>query len=278
MVELMDATRTRLFGVIGDPIGHSLGPIMHNAALSAMEYPGVYLAFEVQDLAGALRGMRALKIGGLSVTIPHKRAVMDHLDEIDELAVKIGAVNTVLLRDGRLLGFNTDCHGAVAALAERIPLAQKRAAVLGAGGAARAVAFGLQAEGARVTVFNRGRARGERLAAQLGAEHAPLAAFDGRSFDLAVNTTAVGMAPLTAAAPVPADTLHPQLLVMDIVYNPLETRLLTLARLKGCAVVDGVEMFVRQGARQLEIWTGRSAPLTVMRQAVLAALQPGTTR
>jgi shikimate dehydrogenase len=274
----MDATQTRLFGVIGDPIGHSLGPLMHNAALSEMGYPGVYLAFEVQDPAGALSGMRALKIRGLSVTIPHKRTVMDYLDEIDDPAVKIGAVNTVLLRDGQLLGFNTDCHGAVTALSERIPLVQKRAAVLGAGGAARAVAFGLQAAGTQVTIFNRGRERGERLAEQLGVEYAPLSAFDGRGFDLVVNTTAVGMAPMTAATPVAAETLHPHLIVMDIVYNPLETRFLAAARLKGCTVIDGVEMFVRQGARQLEIWTGCSAPLAVMRRAVLSALRPGAGR
>ena len=270
----MITSQTRLFGVIGDPIGHSLSPVMHNAAFNAMAFPGVYLAFNVQDPAGALAGMRALNIQGLSVTIPHKRAVMDYLDKIDPLAVEIGAVNTIALRDGRLEGFNTDCHGAVAALSEHFALGGRRAAVLGAGGAARAVGFGLLRAGAHVSIFNRGRERGAQLAASLGVGYAPLSEFDGRRFDLVVNTTAAGMTPRTEVSPVPVDTLHPELLVMDIVYNPLETRLLAAARLKGCAVLDGLEMFVRQGARQLEIWTGRSAPLMVMRRAVLEILQP----
>jgi shikimate dehydrogenase len=147
--------RTRLFGVIGNPVGHSLSPVMHNAALRAMGYPAVYLAFQVSDPANALAGMRALQIRGLSVTIPHKIAVMDYLDEIDLPARNIGAVNTVVNRNGRLLGFNTDCYGAVAALKERTGLEGKQVAVLGAGGAARAIAFGLAAEGARVTLYNR---------------------------------------------------------------------------------------------------------------------------
>lgn len=271
----MTSTQTRLFGLIGDPVGHSLGPVMHTAAFEAMGYPGVYLAFEVQDPGGALTGMRALKIQGLSVTIPHKRAVMDHLDEIEPLALEIGAVNTVALREGRLIGFNTDCQGAVSALSERLPPAGRRAAVLGAGGAARAVAFGLLRAGAIVSIFNRDRERGERLAAALGVAYAPLDTFDGSRFDILVNATAAGMAPLTEALPVAPDSLHPGLLVMDIVYNPLETRLLSAARRKGCATVDGLEMFVRQGARQLEIWTGRRAPLATMRQAALQILQPG---
>jgi shikimate dehydrogenase len=264
--------QTRLFGVIGDPVAHSRGPAMHNAALRAMDYPGVYLAFRTADPIGALTGMRALRIRGLSVTIPHKIAIMAMLDDVDETAARIGAVNTIAWRDGRLWGFNTDSHGAVAALAERTTLAGKRLAVLGAGGAARALVFGLRREGAVVTIYNRDSRRGEALAKELGADFRPLAAFDSGHTDIVVNTTSVGMHPLVEASPIPAETLHAGLVVMDIVYNPLHTVLLRAAQAKGCTVVDGVEMFVRQGAKQLELWTGLAAPVEIMRRAVLESL------
>ncbi len=265
-------TQTRLFGVIGNPVRHSLGPLMHNRALQAMGYPAVYLAFTVSDVANALAGVRALGIGGLSVTIPHKVAVMEYLDEVDDLARRIGAVNTIVHRDGRLIGYNTDCFGAVAALKEKISLAGRRVAVLGAGGAARAVGFGLLAEGAAVTIFNRDSERGRSLANTLSAASYPLGALADHEADIVVNTTSVGMWPDIEAMPVAAHALSPRMVVMDIVYNPLETELLKVARRVGCDVVDGLTMFVLQGARQLELWTGAPAPRGVMRAAVAEAL------
>jgi shikimate dehydrogenase len=264
--------RTRLFGVIGAPVAHSLGPAMHNAALRAMGYPAVYMAFHVTDPAGAITGMRSLGIGGLSVTIPHKVAVMDHLDEMDDAARRIGAVNTVVHRDGRLIGFNTDCFGAVAALKEQTGLAGKTVALVGAGGAARAVGFGLIAEGARVALVNRGAERGRSLARALNADYYPLAQAGQAGAEILINTTSVGMTPDTDRSPVPARALKAGMVVMDIVYNPLETRLLADAREAGCTTIDGVAMFVYQGARQLELWTGQAPPVAVMRQAVLEAL------
>jgi shikimate dehydrogenase len=263
--------RTSLFGVIGDPVGHSLSPAMHNAALGDMGYPGVYLAFRVADPAGALTGMRALGIRGLSVTIPHKIAVMDHLDEIDPLARRIGAVNTIVNRGGRLIGYNTDCYGAMAALKAETGLKDKQVAVLGAGGAARAVAFGLAAEGARVTIYNRSVERAEALGRALNAAYCGLDRFDSRS-DIVVNTTSVGMTPRMQDMPIPAESLKAGMVVMDIIYNPLQTALLRAAAQKGCTTIDGVAMFVYQGARQLELWTGRSAPVPVMRDTVLSIL------
>lgn len=265
-------TQTRLFGVIGNPVKHSLGPLMHNRALQAIGYPAVYLAFTVSDVAGAMAGVRALGIGGVSVTIPHKVAVMEHLDEVDDLARRIGAVNTVVHRNGRLIGYNTDCFGAVAALKEKISLAGRRVALLGAGGAARAVGFGLAAEGAEVTIFNRDPERGHALAKALSVDCYPLAALADHKADVVVNTTSAGMWPATQAMPVAAQAMSPQMVVMDIVYNPLETKLLHVARRMGCDVIDGVTMFVLQGARQLELWTGAPAPLDVMRAAVVEAL------
>jgi shikimate dehydrogenase len=266
------STQTQMFGIMGRPIGHSLSPIMHNAAFDHLAYPGVYLAFEVSDVVGALAGMRALNVKGFSVTIPHKTAVMAYLDDIDEPAAGIGAVNTVLNKNGRLIGTNTDCHGAITALSAVTALSGMRVAVLGAGGAARAVGFGLKQEKALVTLYNRSIEKGAALAGDLGIGFAPLAEFDGRDTDILINTTSVGMMPDVAATPIRPATLHAGMVVMDIVYNPLQTRLLTTARRQGCITIDGVAMFVHQGARQFELWTGLPAPVDVMRRAVLAVL------
>ncbi|MCP4747556.1 MAG: shikimate dehydrogenase [Desulfobacteraceae bacterium] len=266
-------TQTGLFGVIGNPVGHSLSPVMHNAAFESAGYPGVYLAFEVKEVGSAMAGMRGLNIKGMSVTIPHKIEVMKYLDEIDPTAEKIGAVNTVINREGRLLGTNTDCHGAITALESKTGLAGKRVGLLGAGGAARAIGFGLMDRKAMVTVFNRNSQRGQGLAKDLDAEFIPLADFDGRTLDILINTTSLGMYPDIEKMPVEQNCLNGSLVVMDIVYHPLETALLKAARNKGCTIADGVAMFVFQGARQFELWTGRQAPLEVMRKAVLKHLK-----
>ena len=266
-------TDTQLLGVIGHPVRHSLGPAMHNAALAHLRINAVYLAFDAENPAEAMAGMRGLNIRGLSVTIPHKVAVMAHLDAVDALARQIGAVNTVTNENGRLVGTNTDCHGAVAALKSKGSLDGKRVAVLGAGGAARALGFGLAAENARITIYNRDAQKGARLAAALDAAFHPLNAFHGRDADIVVNTTPVGMHPKNDDLPIPPDTLRPGLLVMDMVYNPLQTALLEAAAQRGCDTLDGTHMFVLQGARQFELWTGRPAPTTVMRDTVLAALK-----
>ncbi len=264
---------TKFYAVIGNPVAHSLGPLMHNRAFAAAGYPGVYVALAVTDIAGAMAGVRALGISGLSVTIPHKIAVMDHLDEIDETARAIGAVNTVVNREGRLFGSNSDAAGAVAALRQATELKGKTVAVVGAGGAARAVGFGVAAEGAKVVVVNRTAATGEALSRKLGGTYRAPEGFSGAGVDILVNTTPVGMFPDTAAMPVPAEVLRPAMVVMDAVYNPLKTELLREADRIGCRTVDGAAMFVHQGARQFHLWTGRPAPVAVMREAVVAALQ-----
>jgi shikimate dehydrogenase len=266
-------TRTRLYGVIGDPIAHSLSPVMLNAAFFHTGYNGVYVAFQVKDLPGAVAGFRALNVGGISVTLPHKVPIMDLLDAVEPVARQIGAVNTIVNDAGRLMGSNSDSPGAMAALLEKTTVAGKHAAVIGAGGAARAVAYGIQSHGGRLTIVNRSPDRGRLLAGELGGEFIGLDDFRGHGVDILVNATSVGMTPATDRMPVSRDCLRPGMTVMDIVYNPLETRLLRSARAAGCQVVDGVAMFVHQGAIQFERWTGKTAPVQMMRDTVLNALK-----
>jgi shikimate dehydrogenase len=266
-------TSTRLYGVMGDPVGHSLSPAMHNAAFRQIGYNGVYLAFHVTDPAGAVKGIRALNIHGVSVTLPHKVAVMALLDEVAPAARQIGAVNTIVNDAGRLFGFNSDSPGAMAALKDKTPIEGTRVAVIGAGGAARALAHGIKANGGHLTIVNRSRDRGCRLAGEMAADFCPLADFAGTGVDILINTTAVGMSPQTACMPVADSVLRPGMTVMDIVYNPLETMLIAKARQNGCTVVDGLSMFIHQGAIQFERWTGKKAPVQLMKQTVLDALK-----
>jgi len=265
-------SHTRLYGVLGDPVAHSLSPIMHTRAFSHLGVNAVFLAFRVSDIEGAVRGMRALGIQGVSVTIPHKQSVMAFLDEVDELAARIGAVNTVIHRDGTLFGCNTDAWGAITALSEKTPLKNRYVVVLGAGGAARAIGFGALREGARVTIVNRTVDKGERLSKDIGAEFLPLAEVRRIEADVLINTTSVGMKPAVDTTPIDPRFLHGDMIVMDIVYNPMKTRLLGDAEKIGCTTIDGTVMFVHQGAKQFELWTGMPAPVALMRQTVIGAL------
>jgi shikimate dehydrogenase len=263
---------TVLYGVVGWPIGHSLSPAMHNAAFVAAGINAVYLAFPARDIGGVIAGTRVLGIRGLSVTIPHKEAVIAHLDEIDDLAQKIGAVNTVVNREGRLVGANTDALGALTALEEKIPLAGKKCVIVGAGGAARAIGFALRGRVGAISVANRSEERGRALAGALGCAFIPLEELDRVAVDLLIQTTSVGMAPHGDECPVPESALRPGMVVMDIIYNPLQTRLLALARSRGCVAVNGLSMFVHQGAEQFRLWTNLAPPVAVMTRAVLEAL------
>lgn len=266
------STSTGLYGVIGSPVSHSLSPLMHNAAFAGENHDGVYLAFDVTDVKSTIRAVRTLGIRGLSVTIPHKVTVMEFLDEIDPVAEKIGAVNTVVSRDGKLTGYNTDCMGAMRALLEKTAVRGKNVVVAGAGGAARAIGFGVIAEGGNLTIMNRSVEKGERLARELGAGFSPFSGFDGSACDIFVNSTSLGMVPDVDRSPLDREAIHRNMVVMDIVYNPLTTTLLKDAKEKGAVPVDGLSMFVYQGACQFELWTGRPAPATLMREVVQARL------
>ena len=262
-----------IYAVFGDPVAHSLSPVMHNSALAQAGMDGFYLAFRVRDIAKAIAGVRGLGIRGASITIPHKISVIKYLDQVDSLAAEIGAVNTIVNRHGILHGHNTDCVGAVKALKEKTAIKDKTVALIGAGGAARAVGFGIVQEGGRLTVINRTRQSGESLAADLNCEFKSLTDIKRLSCQIVINATSVGMTPHEDSTPVRTDLLENGMTVMDLVYNPLDTCFLREARKKGCVVVDGVSMFVHQGAAQFELWTGQTAPVAVMRQAVLDELE-----
>ncbi len=260
--------RTALCGIALHPAGHTRSPAMHNAAYEALGLDAVYLAFDVlpEALGAAVAGLGALGIRQLSVSLPHKVEVMRHLDEVEETARRIGAVNTVTRRDGKLVGSNTDWLGAVQALERETALEGRRAVVLGAGGTARAVSFGLLERGARVTVLNRTPDKARDLADALGAEAAgPLADLQGTRHDVLVNTTSVGLA--EDASPVSPTALRAGTVVMDAVYEPERTRLLRDAESVGARIVPGKWMLVYQAAAQLESWIPGRAPIEVMERA-----------
>ena len=265
--------KTVLYGVVGNPVGHSLSPAMHNAAFWACGTNAVYLAFETRDLEDCIRGIRALGIRGVSVTLPHKSAVIPLLDEVDGLAKRIGAVNTVANDHGRLVGYNTDAVGALKALEEKIELPGRTCLIIGAGGAARAIGFMLRDHGVHLTVSNRSHGRGKDLASALGCPFVPLKGAKGIEADLLIQTTPVGMFPHEDQCIISRRVLREGMVVMDVIYNPLETRLLKIARDRGCLTIGGFEMFIHQGAEQFRLWTGLEAPIDAMNQAVEKALK-----
>ncbi|MCH8891557.1 MAG: shikimate dehydrogenase [Myxococcales bacterium] len=263
---------TQLCGIALHPAGHTRSPAMHNAAFAALGIDAAYLAFDVlpEDLAAAISGMRALGIRQLAISIPHKEAVLSLLDDVDETAQQIGAVNTVTRRGAKLVGSNTDWLGAVRAIESATELADTRAVVLGAGGAARAVVYGLCARGAKVTVLNRSPDRARQLCADLGAEAAgPISALENIPHDILVNTTSVGLA--GDESPVDPSWITAGTVVMDTVYEPPETRLLRDAASRGARTIPGKWMLVHQAAEQLREWTGLDAPVEVMAKAFDAA-------
>ena len=266
---------TKLYGIIGNPVGHSLSPAMHNAAFAALGENRVYLPFPVQDIQAALAGLKALGIQGASVTIPHKETVIPCLDRIDPVALSIGAVNTIdVRREGEetvLCGSNTDWLGANRALAGKMELPGALVILLGAGGSARAIGFGLKEAGADVILCSRTESKGRALASELACPWFPLAEIAKLQGDAIVNATSVGMSPRQDASPVPFEILKSFSVVMDIVYAPLRTRLLHEAEQAGCKTVSGLEMLLYQGVAQFELWTGLSAPVEVMRAALLGA-------
>lgn len=274
--------QTLLFGIIGDPVEHSLSPAMHNAAFAHLGINGVYVPMRPDNLADGFRGLRSLGFIGVSVTVPFKVAIMAHLDSIDPVAEKIGAVNTLVFSrtEGeipRCTGVNTDWLGSNQALAEVMPLSGSSVLIIGAGGAARAVGFGLIEAGAKVLVYNRTEAKGRALANQLNGTFVPADGLATIRADALINTTSVGMTPDVDAIPIPPVLLPHFPVVMDIVYAPLQTRLLREAGACGCRTIDGLQMLHHQGAAQFALWTGRGAPHAVMRQALLTALAAKST-
>ena len=270
-IEQVDAA-TRVFGVAGDPIEHSLSPVIMNTALRRENVNGVYVALHAKTLKDLLHCVREIPLHGLSVTMPYKQSIVEHLDNTDPHTAKIGACNTVVRgQEGKLYGFNTDIAGVVRPLEQRLTIENAKVLVLGAGGAARAAVFGLKERGAEVWILNRTSLKAQKLARQAKARTIKRADLRKMTFDVIINATPVGMGNLRDC-PLKEDEIQAKV-VFDMVYDPVETRLLQIARAKGIAVIPGVEMFVHQAARQFEIWTGKPAPAGDMLRVVTIALQ-----
>jgi 3-dehydroquinate dehydratase / shikimate dehydrogenase len=265
---------SQIFGVIGQPIGHSRSPLIHNPALQAVGIDGVYMPLEVDDTASFICGFVHPKtrkldwnLRGLSVTIPHKLSVIPFLDEVDATAQTIGAVNTLVVEGARLLGYNTDVHGALQPLSELLDVHDARVAILGAGGSARAVCYGLKQRGADVTIYARDGRKAQPLAEEFNANAAALDSFHGQA-DIVINCTPMGMKGHSEGrSPLTAESLRGVRLVYDLVYNPEQTALLQAAQAAGCQTLGGLAMLVAQAAEQFRLWTGITAPMDVMWQA-----------
>lgn len=272
--------KTRVCALFGDPVEHAMSPVMHNAAFRKLGLDYVYIPCRVkkEDLGNAVTGIRALNFRGFNVTIPHKLAVIPFLDKLEPMARKLGAVNTVVNDDGILTGDNTDATGFLQSLLEKgIEPKGKQLAILGAGGSARAIAFILADRGARLTILNRHLERAQELARDVAKNIQSLPLDEKhlasvlRESEVLINATSIGMQKADET-PVPDRLLRPDLVVVDIVYNPIETRLLRDARAVGAATIDGVAMLVWQGAQGFEKWTGHKAPVDLMRKEAIKAL------
>jgi len=280
--------KTKICGLIGDPVEHSMSPVMHNKAYKKLGLDYIYLPFRVapEQLEAAVDGLRALNVCGFNVTIPHKVAVIPMLDGLDPIAEKIGAVNTVVNMDGELRGYNTDAAGFLRALLDSGTEPDgKNIVVLGAGGAARAVTYILAERDVNLTILNRreeldwAEAIAELINEDFGRPVRVLELLDEclaealQEADILVNATSVGMSPHSEKSPVPAKLLKKDLVVFDVVYNPIDTRLLTEAKAAGARTISGIEMLIWQGALAFEKWTGREAPVGLMKKEALKMLE-----
>jgi shikimate dehydrogenase len=266
--------KTKICMTVGDPIEHSLSPLIHNAGLEALglenKYVYVGCQVKIEKIENFIKGVRAMNIHFVSCTMPHKIAVMKYVDEIDEVAKKIGAVNTIINENNILKATNTDWLGIVTPLEKITKLENKTVAILGAGGAARAAAYGVTKKGAKLQIYNRTLSKAEELAKTFGGI--------GYSFDklthiqeadILINTTSVGMRPNENESPVPNRFLSAHQIVLDAVYNPYETVLLKTAKENGATVINGTEMFLEQAAAQFRLYTGLTAPLNTMRKVLI---------
>jgi len=263
---------TRVYGVAGDPVAHSLSPVIMNTALRRENVNGVYLALHARALPDLLHCVREIPIHGLSITMPYKEEILKYLDNTDSHTTKIGACNTVVrAQDGKLYGFNTDTSGVVRPLEQRITLEKARVLVLGAGGAARAAVFGLKERGCEVYILNRSVGPAQKLARSAHARLFKRADLKKVSFDVIINATPVGMG-TAEESPLSEKEINARY-VFEMIYDPAETRFVQLARARGAEIIPGIEMFVHQAARQFEIWTGKPAPWDEMLRAVHLTIQ-----
>jgi len=263
----------KIYGVIGNPISKSMGYLIHNRAFKETGSSDIYVPFLVDNVEKFFKGFSPY-FEGLSVTMPFKEDIMAVIDEVDETARKIGAVNTVV-RDGEgWKGYNTDCTGAVKALEEHIDLNGKKVLIIGAGGTAKAIGHGVREKGAKITVtYNKNKERGTQLAKELGAEVVNVQDAGEEEVDVLINCSPVGMNPDVEATPISSRHLRKGMIVFDSVYNPPETRLIRDAKAAGCIAISGIELFINQAVGQFELWTGQKAPVNPMRDVVVKTIE-----
>ncbi|MCL1911187.1 MAG: shikimate dehydrogenase [Leptospirales bacterium] len=273
----MDITsKTKIYCIFGNPVSHSISPVMHNAGFSAAGLDAAYCAFAPDDIGKAVESMRSLGIAGASVTIPFKTDVINYIDETDELVRNIGAANTLVNKDGIIRGCNTDGIGACAAIVESgIELARSSVLIAGNGGSARAIAWSLLSQGCKTTITGRNTAHISSLALELNQKYSGVSCVAAEEltpeytekFDIIINATPVGMEPDSNRSPFGKELLHSGQTVFDIVYKPDKTALLALAEERGCKIIRGFEMLLNQGIEQFKLWTGLDAPKDIMRSA-----------
>ena len=265
----------KIYGVIGNPVSKSLGYLVHNRAFQEKGSPDIYVSFLVDNVEKFFNSFKDF-FSGLSVTMPAKEKIMPLLDRIDETAQKIGAVNTVVKEGSAWVGYNTDCSGAISALEACTSLQGKNVLILGSGGTAKAIGYGVKEKGGKLTVtYNKNKERGESLSKELDCELAHARDAGMRAIDVLINCSPVGMSPNITESPFLARDFKEDMVVFDSVYNPLETRLLREAKSAGCTVIPGYELFINQAARQFELWTGQSAPINTLREVLLRKLATG---
>ncbi len=264
---------TNLYGIIGNPVSHSMSPVIHNASFTEKGLNNVYLPLKVSNIGTFIKECRKIDFQGFSVTIPHKESILPFLDDIEHTAKKIGAINTIVNECGILTGYNTDCMAALMALDNSLretgsTLNNKKVSIVGAGGAARAIAFGLKEKGCDITIYNRTIARAEKLSNDVKCRFKRFDEINKLDADIFINTTPVGMFPEVNRTPVPENVLKEGMIVFDAVYNPIETKLLRDARERGCHTVNGLTMFINQAAEQFRLWTNIDPPVELMNDVV----------
>ena len=264
-------SNTQLYCILGNPVRHSKSPTIHNFCFQRHKINAVYLAFEIDEISKGVKALKTLNIQGASITIPFKESIMDYLDWIDDDALNIGAVNTVKNKNGKLFGYNTDHKAAIIPL-KPLGIMDKKVCIIGAGGAAHAIAYGIHKEKGDLVIINRNKQRGEKLALKY---HADIILQDDsdkiRSInaDIIINTTPIGMTPDIEGLSFPSNFLDPKMVVMDIVYTPIKTKLLSEAQKKGCKTIDGLSMFMHQGVAQFKLWTGITPDIKLLHQEII---------
>ncbi len=268
---------TKLYGIIGNPVSHSMSPAIHNASFVDRGLNSVYVPLKILNIDSFIKECRKVDFHGFSVTIPHKESVLPFLDDIDHTAGKIGAINTIVKQDGKLTGYNTDCMAAVMGLENDLKknsdkLENKKISILGAGGAARAIAFGLKEKGCDMTIYNRTIERAEKLSNEVKCRFKRVEDIHKLDADILINTTSIGMFPDVEKTPVPENMLKEGMIVFDAVYNPIRTKLLTDAKERGCHTINGLSMFINQAAEQFRLWTNIEPPVELMSNVVMEML------